>query len=100
VALWLALAQHDVEGGIIDRTVSYAWTGLGSSFGPPLLCALWWRGTTRWGALAGMVGGITSTIVWKNVDVLGRILDIKAAPFLISLVLVVTVSLATRKTDP
>lgn len=97
VALWLALAQRG-GGGIIDQTVSYAWTGLGSSFGPPLLCALWWRGTTRWGALAGMVGGIASTIVWKNVEVLGQILDIKAAPFLISLALVILVSLATR--DP
>jgi sodium/proline symporter len=88
----------DAEGtSLIDGMVAYAWTGLGASFGPPLLLALWWRRTTRWGALAGMLGGMTATVIWKNSAVLGSLLDIKAAAVLISALLVVLVSLATRE---
>ena len=91
VALGLALTQSG-SSGIINSTVAYAWTGLGASFGPPLVLALWWRGTTRQGALAGMLGGISATIVWKQVPALGQILDLKAAPVLISAALVLVVS--------
>jgi len=80
----------------IYGTVEYAWTGLGASFGPALIAALWWRGTTRWGALAGMVGGLAGTIVWKNTPALMAFLDIKAGPTLLAAVLVVVVSLVTR----
>ena len=76
--------------------VAYAWTGLGASFGPPLLLALWWKRVTRWGALAGMIGGMVATVTWKNSVLLNEVLDIKAAAVLISAVLVVLVSLQTR----
>jgi Na+/proline symporter len=80
---------------LIDAMVAYAWTGLGASFGPPLLLALWWRRTTRWGALAGMLGGMIATVVWKNSATLAALLDIKAAAVFISAALVILVSLAT-----
>ncbi len=90
-ALYLAWASLG-DSRIIDSTVSYAWTGLGASFGPPLLLTLWWKRTSLAGVLSGMVGGMVATIAWKNVDVLGTVLDIKAAPVLISALLVVAVS--------
>ncbi len=93
---WSALNNPGTTS-IIDGMVSYAWTGLGASFGPSLLCALWWKRTTWHGALAGMFGGMLSTIVWKQVPALGETLDIKAACVFISAALVVTVSLATSK---
>jgi Na+/proline symporter len=46
--------------------VSYAWAGLGSSFGPALLLALWWNKTTGRGVLAGMMTGTLVTIVWSG----------------------------------
>jgi len=85
---------------VIDAVVAYAWTGLGASFGPPLLYALWWRGTTREGVLAGMLGGMAATILWQNgpalvgVD-LDALVDLKAAAVLISAALVPAVSFAT-----
>jgi sodium/proline symporter len=82
---------------LIDTMVAYAWTGLGASFGPPLVFALWWKGTTRQGALAGMLGGMTATIVWQNVPELGEMLDIKAAAVLVSAALVLVVSLMTSR---
>ena len=49
---WSALRNPGATS-LIDGMVSYAWTGLGSSFGPSLLLALWWKRTTWHGALAG-----------------------------------------------
>jgi sodium/proline symporter len=92
IALYLAWSALN-DPRIIDTTVSYAWTGLGASFGPPLLLALWWKRTSLAGVLCGMVGGMGATILWKNVDELGTVLDIKAAAVLISALLVVSVSL-------
>ena len=89
--------MQGTEGAsLIDGMVAYAWTGLGASFGPALLLALWWRGTTRTGALAGMLSGMTATVVWKNSATLGALLDMKAAAVLISAAMVILVSLATR----
>jgi len=81
---------------LIDGMVAYAWTGLGASFGPALVLSLWWRRTTWAGALAGMVGGMIATVIWKNSAALNDLLDIKAAAVLISAALVVGFSLATK----
>jgi sodium/proline symporter len=91
-----ARTQGSGAASLIDGMVAYAWTGLGASFGPPLILSLWWRGTTRWGALIGMLGGMTATVVWKNSATLAGLLDIKAAAVLISAALVILVSLATQ----
>jgi sodium/proline symporter len=93
IALYLAFQNKD----LIFNMVAYAWSGLGSSFGPPLLLSLRWKRVRRWGVLAGMLSGMASTILWKNVDVLGQALDIKLASFLISLGMTILVSLLTRK---
>jgi len=46
--------------------VAYAWAGFGAVFGPVVVLSLFWRRMTRNGALAGMlVGGIT-VLVWKQ----------------------------------
>ena len=37
--------------------VSFAWAGFGGAFGPVMLFSLFWRRTTRNGALAGMICG-------------------------------------------
>lgn len=95
VAFLLALSAL-AGSSLIDGMVAYAWTGLGASFGPPLLLALWWRRTTFAGALAGMLGGMIATVVWHGSARLGELLDIKAAAVLISAALVVLVSLVTR----
>jgi len=95
VAFVLALVAH-YGSTLIDSMVAYAWTGLGASFGPPLLFALWWRRTTWQGALAGMVGGMIATIAWKNSALLADLIDIKAGAVLFSAVLVVVVTLVTR----
>ncbi len=46
--------------------VSYAWAGFGAAFGPVVLISLTWKNMTRNGALAGMLVGALTVILWKN----------------------------------
>jgi Na+/proline symporter len=46
--------------------VSYAWAGFGAAFGPVVLFSVMWSRMTRNGALAGMVIGAVTVIVWKQ----------------------------------
>ena len=46
------------ENSIIFTLVSFAWAGFGATFGPLVLFSLFWKRTTRAGALAGMIGGM------------------------------------------
>ena len=51
--------------------VSYAWAGFGAAFGPVVLLSLLWKGMTRNGALAGMLVGAVTVVVWKQFIGLG-----------------------------
>lgn len=51
--------------------VSYAWAGFGAAFGPVVLFSLGWKRMTRNGALAGMVVGAVTVLVWKQLGWLG-----------------------------
>ena len=44
--------------------VLFAWAGLGAALGPPMILALYWRGATRAGVLAGVATGAVTTVVW------------------------------------
>jgi len=46
--------------------VSYAWSGIGSSFGPALILLLFWKRLSRAGVMASLVSGSVGTILWKN----------------------------------
>ncbi len=65
VVAW-ALAM-DSRSMVLDL-VAYAWAGFGAAFGPVLILALYWRRMNRGGALAGIVVGGTTVIVWKQLS--------------------------------
>ena len=48
----------------VNFLVLLAWTGLGCSFGPPIILGLYWKRCNRWGALAGMLAGAAVTFIW------------------------------------
>jgi len=88
----------------VFRIVSFAWAGFGAAFGPVILCALFWRRTTKWGALAGMIGGGATVFIWKFIireAFKGTVLDIyELLPaFIVAILLTVIVSLATKAPD-
>ena len=46
--------------------VSYAWGGFGAAFGPVIILSLFWSRMTRGGALAGILTGALTVLVWKQ----------------------------------
>ncbi|WP_370295533.1 sodium/proline symporter PutP [Rossellomorea marisflavi] len=46
------------------KLVSYAWAGFGAAFGPLIIFSLFWKRMTRNGALAGMLVGAVTVILW------------------------------------
>jgi SSS family transporter len=59
-----ALVMAIGEVRMIFWFVLFAWSGLASAFAPVILCSLFWKRTTRAGAVAGMIGGFLTTITW------------------------------------
>lgn len=96
VAIIIALDENSV----IFTIVSFAWAGFGATFGPLMLFSLFWKRTTRAGAIAGMLGGGVMVFVWNLlVRPLGGMWDIyELLPaFIFSSLCIVVVSLLTQK---
>jgi len=92
VAVIACLVATDPSSSVL-KLVAYAWAGFGATFGPLVILSLFWRRMTRRGAIAGiLVGGIT-VILWKQIE--GGIFDIyEIVPgFLFSVLAIVAVSL-------
>jgi sodium/proline symporter len=60
VALWMA---RDPDSRVLEL-VAWAWAGFGAAFGPAVILSLYWRKMNRAGALAGVIVGGLTTIVW------------------------------------
>jgi sodium/proline symporter len=60
----IAIAQ-DPDSRVLSL-VGYAWAGFGAAFGPVVLLSLFWQRMTRNGALAGVVVGALTVILWKQ----------------------------------
>lgn len=67
VALVAFVIALDPERSVLGL-VSYAWAGFGATFGPLVVLSLTWRRMTRDGALAGIIVGGATVIVWKNLS--------------------------------
>lgn len=93
IAFLLALDKNDT----ILRLVGYAWAGFGSSFGPVILLSLYWKRMNKWGALAGMIAGALTVIIWTRFDVLKDFLYEMVPGFAVSLLAIVVVSHLTSK---
>ena len=98
VLIFGILISLDSESSIF-AVVSYAWAGLGASFGPLILCCLYWRRTNLQGAIAGMIVGAVTVLVWDGVVApLGGIFAVyELLPgFVLSLFAIVIVSLVSK----
>lgn len=90
------------ENSSIFQVVSYAWAGFGASFGPLMLMSLYWRRTNFAGALAGMVTGAATVLIWHSfIKPLGGVFGVyELLPaFILGLVAIVVVSLLTKAPD-
>jgi len=87
----------EIQGKNIFGVVSYAWSGLGSAFGPALVLTLWWKKTTRNGIIAGLLTGFFTTVIWANVDVLQSAVTERLVSFVLAFIAVIVFSLLEKK---
>lgn len=95
IALVLAFNPESTVLGL----VSYAWAGFGAAFGPAIIFSLYWKRMNRNGALAGiLVGGIT-VVIWKQLT--GGVFDLfEIVPgFIFASIAIVVVSLSSAEPD-
>jgi len=88
LAFILAITSKDT----VYAMVSFAWSGLGASFGPVILLMFIWPKLNRQGVLACLVTGSVSTIIWKISP-----LDAWVSHRLAAWVLAITVAILTTK---
>jgi len=89
VAIVLAFTMQDTVYGL----VSYAWSGIGSSFGPALLLLLFWKRFSRAGIFASLISGTVSTVIWKNFFEAQTGISERLASFIFSFLMAVLFSL-------
>jgi len=92
IALALAFNPDSTVLGL----VSYAWAGFGAAFGPALILALYWKRMNSYGALAGIVVGAVTVVIWKQLS--GGLFDLfEIVPgFILASIAIVAVSLLTK----
>jgi len=95
----LAMVVALAEARFIYTFVLFAWGALGAAFTPIILLSLYWRGLTRWGALASLVVGPLTIVVWHYVPALTAAVYGLIPAFGLSFVAAVIVSLATARSE-
>ena len=85
------------ETRVIFWFVLFAWSGLGASFGPLILFTLYSKDITRQGAIAGMLTGFLTTLVWKATGLSDTIIYELVPAFLIATLAIYFVSKITSK---
>lgn len=75
LTVFAAILALQPDNNVLDL-VSYAWAGFGAAFGPVILLSLFKKNISRHSALAGiLVGGVT-VIIWKNIDAELKLLEL------------------------
>ncbi|OQX52033.1 MAG: symporter [Candidatus Cloacimonas sp. 4484_209] len=93
----LSMLLAMTKSRVVFWFVLFAWSGLGASFGPLILLSLYWKGITKWGAVAGMIVGFLTTIVWKLTNLSDKIIYELVPAFIFAALSIIIVSLLTRR---
>jgi sodium/proline symporter len=93
LGLLFAMTTQD----LVIELVSYAWGGLGASFGPIIVLSLYWGRLNKGGVLGGMLTGSLGTVFWKNVAVLQGAVPERLAAFVLAFLAAVVCSLAAER---
>ncbi len=107
VAILAFIIAWDPNSSIMGL-VSNAWAGLGAAFGPTILLSLYWKRINKYGAMAGMLSGGLTVIIWDYIKLvtvdgvkstLGTYTGMYSllVGFFVSLFFIVIVSLVTPK---
>ncbi len=67
IAVIATILAMDKDSKVLEL-VSYAWAGFGAAFGPALIMSLYWKNMTKAGAMAGIIVGGVTVVVWKQLS--------------------------------
>lgn len=105
IAIIAVVIAWDPNSSIMNL-VSDAWAGLGAAFGPLVVMSLFWKRTNLPGAVAGLISGAVTVIIWDYIPFVGGKTIYEATGlysllvgFAISMVFIVVVSLCTKAPD-
>ena len=102
VALLAVVLAQDSNNTILSL-VSNAWAGFGAAFGPVVILSLFWRRMTRSGAMAGIVTGALTVLVWiyaplgEGGSSLSAVMYELVPGFILAFVAIVVVSLVSKE---
>ena len=98
IALLAMVIASGRESRVLDL-VSYAWAGFGAAFGPVIVFSLFWRSMTAASAIAGMIVGAVTVVVWSNMS--GGLFDLyEIVPgFALASAVIVIISILKPATD-
>lgn len=65
VSVFALVLAMNPESSVLGL-VSYAWAGFGAAFGPAIVLSLYWSKMNRNGALAGIIIGGATIVIWKQ----------------------------------
>lgn len=102
VAIIAFLVALDPESSVMGL-VSNAWAGFGAAFGPVVILSLFWRRSNGTGAIAGMISGGLTVIIWDYLPLVGGQTLVTVTGlyslvvgFAVGLLVMIVVSLATK----
>lgn len=87
------------DESVILNIVANAWAGFGAAFGPLVVMSLHWKGMTRSGALAAIIGGAGTVIIWIAAGTFGTGLYEIIPGVIVSTLLGIIVSKMTQKKE-
>ena len=92
IAVLMALNPSDTILGL----VGFAWAGFGAAFGPVVVASLFWRRLTAPGAMACMIVGALTVLVWGYLPATSELIYEMVPGVLFATIAMVVVSLATK----
>jgi solute:Na+ symporter, SSS family len=91
----VGIALSYTPNDTILSLVGNAWAGFGAAFGPVMILSLYWKQMNRWGALAGIIVGALTVIIWISIPGLSEFMYEMIPGFFLSLIAVLVVSKIT-----
>ena len=84
----------------IMNMVENAWGGFGAAFGPVIILSLFWKRTTYKGAVAGVIGGAVTDVLWL-IFLTGKTGIYEILPgFIVGLICCIVASLLDKNKSP
>ncbi|AXA33971.1 sodium/proline symporter PutP [Francisella adeliensis] len=98
VTIVAIIISYNPDSSILNL-VSYAWAGLGSSFGAVIIFSLFWSRMNKYGAIVGIIVGSVIVVIWPFFEDFGGWFKVYSMvpAFTLSCISIIVFSLVTGK---